>query len=116
MKTVSRSAFVGATFAVLTAGGAMAADLPVKAPPMVPPVLYSWTGFYVGANVGAAWGSDRVSTTTSPANFVPNPGFANQVDPLTPGTNDRHGVIGGVQAGYNWQINSVVVGLEADAN
>jgi outer membrane immunogenic protein len=26
------------------------------------------------------------------------------------------GIIGGVQAGYNWQVNNYLLGLEADAN
>ena len=43
---------------------ALAADLPqrpiYKAAPMLAPVpVYSWTGFYVGGNVGGTWGSLR---------------------------------------------------------
>jgi outer membrane immunogenic protein len=45
---------------MLTAGsvGAIAADLPMKAPPMVaPPVpVFTWTGCYVGVHGGGAWG------------------------------------------------------------
>ena len=44
---------------------ASAADLPARAPvyKAAPPVAaYSWTGFYVGANAGYAWGH---SNTTS---------------------------------------------------
>jgi outer membrane immunogenic protein len=38
---------------VVTAG---AADMAVKAPtPPIPAPVFSWTGFYVGANVGGAW-------------------------------------------------------------
>ena len=33
-------------------GSALAADLPVKAPPRVPVAVYNWTGCYIGANVG----------------------------------------------------------------
>jgi opacity protein-like surface antigen len=39
---------------LMTAGLAQAADMPVKAPPPSPPAL-SWTGFYIGGNVGGAW-------------------------------------------------------------
>jgi hypothetical protein len=35
--------------------GAFAADMPVKAPPVVATV-FSWTGFYVGGHAGYAWG------------------------------------------------------------
>ena len=44
------------TIALLSAiGAASAADLPSKALPMAPPVLpvASWTGFYIGGNIGA---------------------------------------------------------------
>jgi outer membrane immunogenic protein len=44
--------------ALAAAGGcAYAADMPVKAPVVAP--VYSWTGFYIGANVGGGWGSRR---------------------------------------------------------
>src|SRR5262245_66326521 len=42
----------------------LAADMAVKARPLPPrPVLYSWTGFYIGAHVGAA-GIDSSYTNT----------------------------------------------------
>ena len=46
---------------------AMAADLPLKAPAYAPPppTVYSWTGFYIGANVGGVWGDPKV-------NYQPN--------------------------------------------
>ena len=48
-----------------------AADLrmPVKAPPPVAAAVWSWTGFYVGANGGYSWGRSR-----SNAAFVTTPG------------------------------------------
>lgn len=101
---------------LFAATAAFAADLPVKAPMMAAPVQWSWTGFYVGANVGAAWQRDAVSTLTSAPNFFPNPGFANTIDPLTPATNTATGILGGVQAGWNWQFSNFVFGVEADAN
>jgi outer membrane immunogenic protein len=42
----------------LAAVPATAADMPLKAPP--PVVVYNWTGFYVGGNVGYSWGSGDV--------------------------------------------------------
>src|SRR5688572_13333687 len=46
----------------------LAADLPRRvAPPVVLPVAFSWTGFYVGGHIGGAWGTkewdDPASTT-----------------------------------------------------
>jgi outer membrane immunogenic protein len=36
---------------------AFAADMAVKAPPPPPAPVFSWTGWYVGGNVGYSWGS-----------------------------------------------------------
>ena len=40
---------------------ASAADMALKAPPPPPAPIFSWTGFYVGAQVGGAWGHDNAS-------------------------------------------------------
>lgn len=80
---------------------AAAADIPMraapayKAAPMAP--AFSWTGFYVGAHVGGAWGN---SEWTFPGFFDASINTA--------------GFIGGGQAGYNWQINQIVFGIEGD--
>ena len=39
----------------LGTGVAGAADMSVKAPPPPMPLPFSWTGFYFGGNIGAAW-------------------------------------------------------------
>lgn len=95
--------FVAALLGVTAAGiaTAQAADLPVKAPPLLPVPLYNWTGFYVGGQVGGGWGSHDRSV------LLPG-GFQNSYD--------SSGVIGGIFAGYNWQIQSFVIGLETDIN
>ena len=47
----------------LAASQASAADLPRKAPAYVPaPPPMTWTGCYVGANVGGAWGRTELET------------------------------------------------------
>jgi outer membrane immunogenic protein len=100
--------------ALLFAGPAVAADIPVKAPVKAPPPplvpIFTWTGFYVGANVGgvterASGTSDFLDTASAPP-FSANP-------QLNSFSNTR--VIGGAQGGYNWQFSPWgVVGLEAD--
>jgi outer membrane immunogenic protein len=73
---------------------ARAADLPYgsRAPYTVNQPLngYSWAGPYLGGNLGYAWGKVQ-NSLTKPSGFV-----------------------GGAQAGYNWQMGSWVLGLEAD--
>jgi outer membrane immunogenic protein len=95
--------------ALMLATSAQAADLsrPVyKAPvtPSAPP--WSWTGFYVGGTVGGV--SDHSSITNDPGSATPWLTGA----PTTSAT----GVIGGLEAGYNWQISQLVLGIEADAS
>jgi len=76
-----------------------AADLPTtKSPPPVAADLpYNWTGLYLGANVGYAWGSDCWFTINA------NAGEA---------CNHANGLIGGGQVGYNWQVRNLVLGVE----
>jgi outer membrane immunogenic protein len=88
---------------------ALAADLPArtytKAPVMVDPG-YNWTGFYAGGNVGYSWGrSSDTSTFTNGAGAVLS---------TSTGSSNLDGVVGGGQAGYNWQMQNWVWGLEAD--
>jgi outer membrane immunogenic protein len=99
------------------AAPALAADLPArtytKAPVVVPPAVYSWTGFYVGASVGghAGHGSD-------PAVFGFNTWFGPPDNTTAanawPNTLKPSGFAGGGQVGYNWQVSNFVFGAEAD--
>jgi len=104
--------------AMLGIGRGFAADLPLKAlPPAV--AAFSWTGFYVGGNVGYSWGnSDNDWSVLNPIFFpggsincgsVASIGVCAATD-----SNKLTGVIGGVQAGYNWQTANLVFGIETD--
>jgi opacity protein-like surface antigen len=76
---------------------AYAADLPVKAPAPLTPAAYNWTGFYVGANFGAAVTSEQATT------------------PFGAASPDPAGAIGGGQIGYNFQLAPAwLVGIEGD--
>ena len=100
---------------------AVAADLPVKAP-VVPAAIFSWTGFYVGGNVGYSWGrasTDLTEITTTSATITTLAGTPIASASVTTNTvgSDRarlDGALGGVQAGYNKQINKWVLGVEGD--
>ena len=74
-------------------------------PPMVAP--WSWTGFYIGGNVGYSWGNSDDSDIT-----LTNTGGATLF--TTPGSFNMNGAIAGGQIGYNWQANNWVLGAEAD--
>jgi outer membrane immunogenic protein len=91
-----------ASIALLALGttAAKAADMAVKAPPPPPPPVFSWTGFYVGANVGGAWSNNRWTDALLLTNF---------------NNNNNNGVfIGGGQIGGNYQIGNFVIGGEWD--
>jgi outer membrane immunogenic protein len=66
----------------------------------VPAPAANWAGLYLGGNIGGASARNRSSFVGSGANEFFN---------LSP-----DGVIGGAQAGYNWQTANWVYGLEAD--
>jgi outer membrane immunogenic protein len=97
-----------ATSALILAGPAFGADLrlPVKAPMMAAaPVPYSWTGCYIGAQVGYGWGYTDF-TDPSGSNFAPGG--------QTVRDQTRGGLAGG-QIGCNYQFaGNWVVGIEGD--
>jgi outer membrane immunogenic protein len=88
--------------AVAAAGGAQAADMPLKASP-VPVAAPSWAGWYIGLNAGANW--QRSADTF---------GYAGGDLPVTNVHTKSTGFIGGGQIGYNWQAGNFVYGLEGD--
>jgi outer membrane immunogenic protein len=97
-----------ATLAIMT-GGALAADLPnVKGPPVFtpPPPVFSWTGLYIGGQLGYGWGHDHTIESVT-ATGVPD-GF---YQPFTTG-----GIAGGGHIGYDYQVSQFVFGVEGDVN
>jgi outer membrane immunogenic protein len=93
---------------------ASAADMAVKAPPPPPVPVYSWTGFYVGGNVGYSRGNAN-STYNEPWFAVLSAALILPLPASFSASERLDGVIGGGQIGYNWQPNATwVLGLEAD--
>ena len=104
----------------LASTGAMAADLPShRAPPVYvpPPMLptFTWTGFYVGGQVGYEFGRSRAVA------FAPGLGV------LAIAGGNSNGVIGGAHVGYNYALSALpifggfggahlVVGVEGDVD
>ncbi|MGA8170408.1 MAG: outer membrane beta-barrel protein [Methylocystis sp.] len=117
---------VAATALALSFGSARAADLPgLKAPPVYAPPPPTWTGFYFGANVGGIFDASSGARTSASPLFddatgaaLGAPSFfgtASAASIVNGGSLSNVGVIGGGQAGYNWQFNnSFLIGLEAD--
>ena len=62
LHTVGGLAVLGRPIAA-PVSAANAADMPLKAPPPAPPRAYSWTGFYVGGNLGYGWNDPTVTFT-----------------------------------------------------
>jgi outer membrane immunogenic protein len=94
----------------LLAQSGHAADLaqPVyKAPPPVVPV-FSWTGCYVGAQVGWGWERDRIRQHGESV-FIANTILTSNSD----GHADSHGAVLGGQAGCDYQAGSWVFGVQA---
>jgi outer membrane immunogenic protein len=89
MKRIARAA---ALLLTVTAGAAAAADLPRPSyyTATAPLSGYSWTGPYLGGNLGYEWGATS-NNPTRPRGFA-----------------------GGVEAGYNWQTGQLVLGGEGD--
>jgi outer membrane immunogenic protein len=91
--------------AVLLATSATAADLGSPSrrgsikdgpPPPIEYRAFNWTGFYVGAQIGYAFGDTK-------SDFG---GLANDYS--------TEGVVGGGHVGYNWQVQNIVFGIETD--
>jgi outer membrane immunogenic protein len=89
-----------ATLALVAAcAAAEAADMPIKAPYYKGPIrsvvsYYNWTGFYAGINAGYGFGTSDWSAagvTVKPKGFL-----------------------AGGTLGYNWQMGSLVYGIEGD--
>jgi outer membrane immunogenic protein len=113
---VAGSAFFGS---VVTG---YAADLPVKAPPLMVAPAFSWTGPYIGAHIGGGQsrtGGDNSFDPLFPGFIVLPPTaaiptvFPGQLSGIGGGGN-KSGIIGGGQIGYNWQVKQFVFGAEAD--
>lgn len=99
---------VFAALAFFAASGTIARAADVVEPKIPAPLeapAFTWTGLYIGGNVGwGGGGDDRVGF------FTPTPTYAGRYGDVPP-----NGVFGGGQIGYNWQMDSHwVFGIEAD--
>ena len=75
---------------------------PIPPPPPIP--IFTWTGVYLGGQIGYGWGSD--------SGFDPVTGTAL----VTSVGGNPSGVVGGAHVGYQYQINQWVLGLEGSVD
>jgi outer membrane immunogenic protein len=96
----------------------MAGDLAplYSAPPPLPVIWSSWTGFYIGANLGWVGSSNNTLANTGTDTGAGGLGAALAAGFIPGSVGVSHnGFIGGGQIGYNWQFSPFwVAGLEAD--
>jgi outer membrane immunogenic protein len=104
---MKRSLLTSVSVLALTFAAA-AADLPVRRAPVVYKApaaapVWTWAGFYIGINGGGIWQRAKAHVSDPPGNT----GDAT--------VNSSGGTFGG-QAGFNWQYQQYVYGIEVDGN
>ncbi len=82
---------------------ALAADLPVKAPPLVVATVYNWSGIYGGIGVG--WMYDHESVL-----------WPNTLLPINSFSHSGSKVFLDGHVGAQWQFGTIVFGVEAAAD
>jgi outer membrane immunogenic protein len=92
----------GAVFAVLIPSRAIAADAAARVDKAVAAPVFSWTGFYIGGNVGGAFLQSDWSNIDPPGNGTIDANIR------------RSGLIGGAQLGFNYQHEGLVLGVEGN--
>ena len=95
---------VAATCVAISSVSAFAADLPAKAAPVpyVPP--FSWTGFYLGGELG--WIRTNPEYTAG-ALLLGTPFVISTAS-------EKNGLTYGILGGYNYQVGQWVLGVEGD--
>jgi len=87
-----RTILLAGAFSIALTGTAAAVDAPMA----MPGVVYNWTGLYVGVHAGGGWGDkDWIFVASG-----------------LPTSHDVDGFLGGGQIGYNFQVDSWVLGIE----
>ncbi|HEY1475668.1 MAG TPA: outer membrane beta-barrel protein [Pseudolabrys sp.] len=93
----------------------MPARMPAKAPMIAPAPVFSWTGCYIGGNVGGKWARTSGSVDVPASTGLAGPTPAGSV-PFGSDGNNNGTFVGGGQIGCNYQTGQVVFGVEGDAD
>ncbi len=94
-----KALLLASTVALLAASGAKAADDIVDEPaPVIAAPTFTWNGAYIGGQIGYGWGKSGFSGDIATFDSVKPDGF-----------------LGGLYAGYNFDLgNNVVLGVDGD--
>lgn len=68
-----------------------------------PVATTDWSGFYIGGNIGYSWANMSGCHDCNDSSSV-----------LDAEELDLEGIAGGLHAGYNWQMDNIVFGIEGD--
>lgn len=103
---------------MLVSASAFAADIAYKAPPAPAPIMYNWSGFYIGGNVGYGWAnSDYVTSIARGTAFPFGEGALRDIGNQTGSRSfSDSGFTYGAQAGINIQTGNWVWGGEVDVS
>ena len=102
---MKNAVLIALALTTLVGSPTLAADLsrptPAYKAPLPPPApIFTWTGFYLGGNLGGAWAQRDITDS---------------LYGLTWGSGSSNAVfIGGGQAGFNYQFGGFVLGVEGD--
>jgi outer membrane immunogenic protein len=109
---MNKALIAGVALLSLGTGVASAADLPVKAPPLPPPVVYSWTGCYFSGGIGyGMWNQDHHIAVTG----VPQVFNGTTVALTSDETSGGRGWLGRLGVGCDYQVApQFVIGAFAD--
>ncbi len=77
-----------------------------RAADMISDTGVDWSGLYIGAQIG--YGEASMSGCIECSSLFDTPSFADDLN--------LSGIAGGLHAGYNWQSDAIVFGIEGDIN
>ena len=122
MRTRLLGLLAGTAALALTTAAAQAADLPARVappPPIAAVPIFTWTGFYVGAQVGYAFSDSDDDNNlfldpTATIQGIDGELYRVNNAGLFEDGGDEDGFTVGGHVGYNFQFGAFVVGAEAD--
>jgi len=101
---------------------ASAAAIPIAAAFLLSPAIAQaqeqgvWNGWYVGGNIGGAWGDNSQKATVSPGSgaVVIPPADVAVINSGSASSSNKSGFTGGIEGGYDYRMGDWLLGLETD--